>query len=744
MNNEAIQQQRQRHIEGGKRKQPFLPMVFIQRRLLLILPLGALAALMLVLVMPRSTTTATFEAAAMILIDPRKEPTVGGRDRDVIPGTFREYSLTLVTRMASIDIMRATLERLSPEEHPAFLDPARDVEYNARRLLARFEASELRRTQLFTASLSAPDPGNLGVTLNTIVEVFIDHLQTEQEGLYARRLQYLTDERHRLEERISGLRNQLLAMAAGIESSGFLHENYTLHLNRIDVIDRLYWSAQSAALEKQGLLDKALADRETIAALDQRPLADERVMTSWALNNIEHWTYTQLQAMRSTIDGLTRENEDRQYVEERMEAMDRYRTEIKDRIITDTISNMDAIRLYHLDAEVVRARSAYEAAQQTVTGLAADLLAAQQEAEQISAEIFRGKDIAFTITQLRERLATLNIRIDDAEIEAKAPVRISLEQRATDPVRPVRTANQKVLLMAVALGFGAVFAFVLGVDFLDNRIRAPRELELALGAPGPDPVTAFSSSISPAPVFERASIEVPDHPALDALRGLAVRMNMERERHHGRIFAVLGINDDCGATSVATNLAHVLTAFGKRVLLVETNMRRPGLRAALDLPPGNGLDTVLQGTQECADLVQRDPTRGIDVLFAEGRTDAPPLQRLIPAIDELAESYDFVLVDGGNVTADATAYHVGAHADAAILIARADVSLYRDLRQAIDALVQAGVPALTAILTFANPLFMTRFLDRLQQPLTGLTRIHKWVRRRLPRIPLPRKGPTRP
>lgn len=731
MTREQLHQQRQRHVEGGRRMQPFLPMVFLQRRLLIILPLGVLAALALILMMPRGTTTATYEASAMILIDPRKEPTIAGRERDVIPGSFREYSLTLVTRMSSVDVMRAALDRLAPEHYPEFLNPARSQDANAQRLLSRFRASEVRRTQLFTATLSGNAPEQLGVTLNTIVEAFIDHLQAEQEGLFARRMAYLTDERDRLEQRIEHLRSQLLTKAEDIESAGFLQENYTLHLSRVDRIDRLFWNAEFNALEQRGQLDKAKADRDRIGALDLQPLADERVMTSWALNNIEHWTYTQLQAMRGTIDGLTPENQDRRYVEERMAAMDQYRTEIKERIIIDTMNNMSAILQYNLDSDVVRARTEYEAARQVADNLQTALEEARREADDVSAAIFRGKDIAFTINQLRERLATISLRIDDAEIEAKAPIRVSLEQRAVDPGRPARTANQQVLLMAVALGFGMVFGFVLVVDVLDNRIRSPRELELALGAPGPDPVTAFSTAISPAPLFERASLDMPNHPALEALRGLATRMNMERERHQGHIFAILGINDDGGATSLAINLAHEMTAFGERVLLVETNMRRPGLRATLEWPPGHGLETVLNGGQEGGDLVRRDSARGIDVLFAEGGERPARLEKLCATIEDLGEAYDFVLIDAGNVLGDAVAYHVGAHADAAILVVREDVSLYRDLRQAIDAMVQAGVPALTAVMTFANPLFMTRFLDRLQQPLMWLTRIHKWVRGRM-------------
>lgn len=714
---------------------PFLPMVFLQRRLLLILPLGALASLMLVLLIPHETAP-IFETNAIILIDPRKETTIGGRERDVIPGSFREYSLTLVSRMSNPDVMRGALERLPSDQYPSFLDSDADADHNARRLLSRFNASEMRRTHLIGASLSGPDPTHLGATLNAVVEEFIDRMQTEQEGLYARRISYLTEERDRLEHRIEEMRNQLLAMASDIESAGFLHEHYTLHLYRIDVIDRLYWAAEADASEKRGLLQKAQADREALSALDQQALADERVMTSWALNNIEHWTYTQLQSMRGTIDGLTPENEDRRYVEERMTAMEEYRTAFKERIIRDTIENMDAIRLYNLEEDVLRAQSAYNAARRSADQLAAALETAREEANVVSTAIFRGTDIAFNIGQLRERLAAINGRIDDAEIEAKAPIRVSLEQRAVDPARPARATGRKVVAFALLLGFGGVFGFVLTVDILDNRIRAPRELELALGAPGPDPITAHTSCLSPAPVFERASVDTLDHPAIPALRDLAVRINIEYERENGRIFVLLGLNNHCGSTSLALNLAHSLTAFRERVLLLETNMRRPGMRAALEWPPAKGLETVLRGEGEWADSIRHDPARGVDVLFAEGGEQHANLQRLGAILDELRETYDIVLVDAGNVTADPDAYHVGARADAAIVIARADVSYYRDLRRAIDAMVQAGVPALTAVLTFANPLFMTRFMDRLQQPLMWLTRIHKRVRKGLERIPL--------
>jgi polysaccharide biosynthesis transport protein len=412
-------------------------------------------------------------------------------------------------------------------------------------------------------------------------------------------------------------------------------------------------------------------------------------------------------------------------VETRMDAMNQYLDGYKERVTVESIKNLQDKRAFELKAEVIKARSANAAAADTSAVLQKQLDEARSEADAVSEAIFKSTDLSYAVTQLRERLSALDSRIDDCELEAKAPIHISIDKRAASPSRPAVTNRNKLLFLALLIGFGGVLAIVLGFDLLDNRIRSPREIELALGAPGPDPIASYVSSVPSTSQFSRAVLDEPDHPAVRAIRELAVRLNFDRERHGGRVFLFSGISPGCGTTALTLNVAQALAAICPDVLLLEANLKRPGLRALLGLPPGPGLETALRGGPPWQSLLQADPLRGIRVLAAEGGASPESKALLVDILKAARKSHGAVLVDAGSVLDDDVAYFAALHADAVVLVAREDVSLYRDLRHAIDRLVQGGVPALTAVLNHAQPLWLGGVLERLQQNLGWMTEAHR-------------------
>lgn len=123
-----------------------------------------------------------------------------------------------------------------------------------------------------------------------------------------------------------------------------------------------------------------------------------------------------------------------------------------------------------------------------------------------------------------------------------------------------------------------------------------------------------------------------------------------------------------------------------------------------------------------------DPIRHIDLAAAEASGAGLLDKTGLAALLSLArERYDAVVLDLLPAPKDDLAMAALHHADAAVLTIREDRTMYRDLRQAIDAAVAAGIPALTAILnatrrSLANP--STATVRRL---LGQVTRIHQAV-----------------
>ncbi len=717
---------RLRHIGEGRKAKPFLPLVFVQRRGLLILALGGLLSLACSLLV-QPFVRPTYAADALLRLDPAKEPTLDGRERDMIPGNLGDYSRTLVARIAGYDVAREAVSRMPATNFPAFLEADDGPDRNVYRLISRVKIMEVPRSYLISARITAPQPDGLGPALNTLLEVFIERIQREQEQQYVRRLSYLREERQKMVERIAEQREALLALADTVESKSFLHEAYTAHLTKAEQIQRLYWEAEAVRADKASQLKRALRDQELLAKLDQQPFADERVADNFGINRIEQWTYEQLQSLRANIDGLTPQNADRQYIEARMKAMNEYLTTYKSRVNDETIRNLREKRTFELESEVIKARSVCASATETAQTLAAQLECARTESSAVSEAIFQAANLSFAVGQLRTRLAALDNRIDDCELEAKAPVRISIDKYAVTPQRTATATTNRVTLLALALafGFGSVLVIVMAFDLLDNRIRTPRELELALGAPGPDPIASYVSSVSSDADFARATLAAHGHGSVHAIRELAVRLNFECERG-GRVFVFCGLNPRCGVTRLAINTAHALTALRKPVVLLETNVARPGLAAALGLPPGPGLETALrEDGQPWAELTRTDSERGLRALPAEGGGRPPAFSRIADILREAREADTTLIVDAGCVLDDDMSYFTAIHADAVILVARQDVSQYRRLRQTIDRMVQAGVPALTAILNDSRPLWLAGVFDRVQRALSLLTRLHQ-------------------
>jgi polysaccharide biosynthesis transport protein len=734
-------------LEKGKKNKPFHLIPFALRRGPLIFLTGLFLCLVLFLVLlPR--VSPIYETDAMLLVDPGKEPTLAGRERDTIPGDIGSYTRTQVRRLTGYDVLARAISSLDPDDYPVFLSPEYPEERNVFRLMSRVRVREVPMTYLISLTISAEEPQGLAPALNEIMKAFLEKVQYEQKKQYARRLDYLSLERKKIIARMDEERGELMALADIVGSMSYLQENYGSHFYKQDMLQRLYLEAKGRLSEKRSGYERARADLETIPRLDLQPFADERVADNFGINRIEQWTYEQLQHLRASIDGLTPENPDRVYVEDRMQAMNAFLDSYKERVNTETIIYMVEKQQYELDLELLKARNIYEAARSSAEHLNSLLKEAAEDASDYSWTIFQASEIKFRIDQLRERLTALNNRIDDAEMEVTAPIPMEIDKPAEPPVVPARSNLKVISMMIMALGFGSVFSFVLAFDLLDNRLRDPDEVEAALGEAGPAPIPFMTTDETFPILFAEISLEGPHHQASLALRSLAVRLELDRQKFNSSVFALAGLNPECGVTSIALNLAHILQAADHRVLVLECNMLRPGTALMESgLKTGPGLSELLTADPVAwVEAVQKEPRRGIDVMTAGLKNPGiPDRSALLRVLERARRDYDIIILDLAPVLKDEFSFFAAVHSDAALLLGREDRSLYRDLRRSMDMLLAARVPALSAVLNFSRVKRAEKVRNVMQKEMEFVSRahryLHKAVRQDLFRI-FKRKAPS--
>lgn len=683
-------------LENAKKAKPFRIFDFLWRRGPLILGICIpIALILVVLVSPFATSS--YRVEGTLLIKPIKEPMINGGVRDVIQGDVGYFQRTLAIRLSDVGILREAIESLPVAKRPKFIVNAPNIDRAAYSLLSRMRTREMDRTYLIQVSLEDSDPEGLAEMLSAVMESLVTKLHREQERQYESRLTYLHGERDKITGRAGEEKTRILKFAETVDNKSFLHDAYTAHLGKVEVIQRLYWEAVALAVEKQALYTKALADQRDLEKFSLEPFAQERVTDNFGINQIEQWTYGKSQELRSNIDGLTPNNPDRKYVEARMASMNEYLSSYKKTVGDATILNLSQKRQFELETEVAKTKNGYEAAQSSASLLQDQLNTASLEASKISEAIFLAKDMNYGIGQLRERLASISTRIDDAELEAKSPLPVSIDQMPVKPGTPDTNNAGKLRMMILVATFGLVGGLCVVFDFLDGRIRSREEIAAAIGGPGAEPIPWVQNQDAD---FRFADwvMNNPEHPAALSMRDLALRLSLEHERSDARIIAFAGLHFGAGNTSIAIAASRTLANHGWRVLHVEAPTPHPGLKSSLGLQKSILGEKFWKGTE-------KDPL-GYKVSYLPWDPACDPLRArtlLVGMLENPDPRYDLIVLDLPPLETSDLANETSLKSDVVVLTGRQEVATFPAARRAVEWLAAGSVPAITVLLNFASP-----------------------------------------
>jgi polysaccharide biosynthesis transport protein len=709
---------------SGMRVKPFDVPRFLLRRGPLI-AFGGVALFLVLAPLLLTRVSPSYRAETHLMMNLAKQPTLQGYERSVIPGDMRDYMRTLTVRIRSYNVLWNALENLPREEWPVFLDPDASMMRNVFRLMGRLAAYEIPGTYLLEVSIQAGHPRGLSALIDTVTETFLATIEKEQEQQYARRLAYLTEERERITERIEGHRAVLVGLADRAGQRAFLHKAYEAHLSKLQILQEFSWKAEVDRVEAESELQRVRRRNEDLRDLSLRPFADGKVMDNYGVNQMEQWTYAQLQELRSSIDGLTPSNPERQYVETRMDAMQDYLRDYRSDVSSSTADMLRDERDHTLASDLIEAEAAAEAARSAADILREERHRAAEEASMISDVIFTAQETIFIIEQLQTRLAAIDSRIDDNQIQAKAPLPVHVERRAISPEAPFDSNRKKLLSVAFILAFGMIGAICFLFDFLDNRVRGRGEVERVLGGPIPDPIPSVERPDPAHETLDSLVLVDPDHGASRAFRKLAVRLAREKAPGQARVVCLSGTETGAGNSTVAANLAACLAAAGDRVVVLETAIDQPAACWGGGVGGASPRARVEPGG-DALSIASRDAMRSIDVVSAaHWGGGALRGAELAAALERARSSYDWVLLDAAPLADSDLSQFALQHTDVLILTVREDASYYGRLCEARDLAAVYRVPVMTAVLNGARPQPGSWLFVTIQSALNLLSWMHR-------------------
>jgi tyrosine-protein kinase Etk/Wzc len=183
--------------------------------------------------------------------------------------------------------------------------------------------------------------------------------------------------------------------------------------------------------------------------------------------------------------------------------------------------------------------------------------------------------------------------------------------------------------------------------------------------------------------------------AVEGLRGLSVAVQLFGLDARNAIVLITSPTQGVGKSFVTANLGVLLAKAGKRVLLVDGDLRRGVLHRTFQIKEETGLSTVLRGTATFANAVQATGQDGLSVLASGAKvadsTELLQSPALVKCLSEAAANYDIVLVDSAPLLPVADTLWLAQLAGTVYVIARYGVTSEGELIETRARLARASV-----------------------------------------------------
>ncbi len=335
--------------------------------------------------------------------------------------------------------------------------------------------------------------------------------------------------------------------------------------------------------------------------------------------------------------------------------------------------------------------------------LTRDFNAAQNEAAKQSGDLVELEMLRREVDRLEQRVDSTAENIAKFDLHlTQGPIQVTVTKEPLPAQQPVSPRLKVILAMSLAAGMllGVVFAYV--QDVLDDRFNSIDEMAGQLNVP----VLAIVRQLDPLPGEGMASVHTymaPTSVETEAFRTLRTSLKLGSEVTDRILVSSAEPGD--GKTTVSANLAVAFAQSGRRTLVLDCDLRRPGMTALLDLKGKPGVFDVLSSTDDIAKqarehLLHTDQT-GLDIIPAGLRRPDPAELLASPRFIELLAwadaHYDQVLVDCPPVLAVSDAQIVGRLVDGAVLVVRPEKNHRRLVVRACEQFRTTGITVLGVV-----------------------------------------------
>lgn len=281
---------------------------------------------------------------------------------------------------------------------------------------------------------------------------------------------------------------------------------------------------------------------------------------------------------------------------------------------------------------------------------------------------------------------------------------VRLVDQAMMPEHPIKPNRPVIFALSLLAGLflGIVVAFFR--KSLTGGIDSPEKVEEIAGIPV---FATIPHSKRQRELYQQVSAKHQKVPllanvsstdvAVESLRNFRTALQYALPTFKNNIVLITGATPGMGKSFVSANLAAILAATGKKVLLIDADLRNGLLHLYFGFGRHDGLSDAIAGARRLDQVVHKGVIENMDFITTGTLPQHPAELLLRPsfgaALEQLSAHYDLVLVDAPPILAVADTMIIGAHAGAIYIMTRAGVTTPGEINESMKRLRQAGLEA---------------------------------------------------
>lgn len=592
--------------------------------------------------------------------------------------SFIETQMRLVT---TDRLTERTFNHFGIGKKPGFRDAANPLQG----FKGRFSVSRVRRTFLVDVSFLWPDPKRGAEILDWHVREFVRDYGDQKSQRAEEALQKLQRQKDELDVTVDELTDEIRSFK---------------YREGVDAFDKNYDTVASTLKEKEQSLEQA---RQTWSELQTRLAEIKKARETGSLENVPDVIKSPL-IKEYRWERMARDQELRELLKnwgEKHPKVISLRAKLA--VIDESIAK-------EVDRIQGRVEKELSAAKSLGTLRQAEVEEQRERRRKFTDLRLEFQELKDQLEDKRQTRKSIRDRIDQIRIVNETSLKgetIAIEGHPKPETQPAKPRKTLVMCLASVLGLAVGVGLAFLFDILDTTLKTKEDVARQLGLNLLGYVPEIPELQAARRKHSRVALAVPQSPrspAAEAFRSIRTALSFSLAANEVELVLVTSPSPSEGKTLCAVNMAAAIAQTGKRVLLVDADMRRPALHKVFETEQIPGLTNLLveEGATRPEDVIRETDVPNLS-LVCSGPTPPNPAElvgcdRMNALLAHLEAQFDQVIIDSPpavNVT-DAT---VLSRAGRGVVLVLRSFRTERDLaRRAVEVLAESGGRLLGVVL----------------------------------------------